>query len=141
MRVSANGETFVVSVLTATVIALASMGLVMSHNRHRADSTAVEWALDALRNLPDATVRQVCDPAEFVTRVELFRDAIRQDRIPIDSVRGFYQAYARQARDGHITVLEARFLGTYLGLARKTPIDATSSEDFPESSAASVPGR
>jgi len=104
-----------VALISGTVI-LASMGLVSFRNRNRGATQAVQWAADQLDRIPEDTVARVYTPAIFYEAVGEFHRAIRDNSVPVDSVRQFYQEYALRARDGHFTAEEVAEIGPYLGL-------------------------
>lgn len=104
-----------VALISGTVI-IASMGLVSFHNRNRGATQAVQWAADQLDRIPEDTVARVYTPAVFYEAVGEFHRAIRDNSVPVDSVRHFYQEYALRARDGHFTAEEVADIGPYLGL-------------------------
>lgn len=107
-----------VVIAVSGVLILASMALVSLRNRHRvAHSTALEWAIDALRGVPVDTIAAVYPPAAFTESLERFRRSVRENAVPIDSARRFYQAFALRARDGLLTAEELAELGPYFGLA------------------------
>jgi hypothetical protein len=105
-----------VIVLVSGTIILASMGLVSFRNRNREASQAVQWAVEALRQVPEDTVGRAYIPAVFYKAVGEFHQAVHDNTLPVDSVRQFYQAYSLWARDGVITAQEVADLGPYLGL-------------------------
>lgn len=102
-------------------IALTSVVVVRLRNINRGDTTAVEWALDDLRAIPESTLTPVCAPADFLGAVDRYRNAVRTHKIQVDSIREFYQVYARLARDGRIDSREIVQLGPYLGFAVHEP--------------------
>lgn len=104
-----------VALISGTVI-LASMGLVSFRNRNRAATQAIQWAADQLDRIPEDTVARVYEPAVFYEAVGEFHRAIRDNTVPVDSVRRFYQEYALRFRDGHFTAEEVAGIGPYLGL-------------------------
>ena len=113
-------------------IILASMALVSFRNRHRAArSTVVEWAFDALQQVPRDTVAAVYSHADFADTFERFRQRIRTGEVPVDSVRGFYHVYARCARDGSLAPKDIAELGSYLGLTARVPADRPASRPLP----------
>lgn len=103
-------------VLISGTVVLASMGLVSFRNRNRGATQAVQWAADQLDRIPEDTVARVYTPAIFYEAVGEFHRAIRDNTVPVDSVRHFYQEYALRARDGHFTAEEVADIGPYLGL-------------------------
>lgn len=105
----------VIALVSGTVI-LASMGLVSFRNRHRGATQAVQYAADRLDRIPEDTVARVYTPAVFYEAVGEFHRAIRDNSVPVDSVRHFYQEYALRARDGHFTADEVAGIGPFLGL-------------------------
>ena len=118
----------VAALISSTVVA-ASMGLVSFRNRHRASTDAVQWAFDALRQIPEDTVVQVYSMTTFHEAVGAFDQAVRANTVPVDSVRAFYHAFALGARDGSFTPREVADLGPYLGLpsgtvSLRTPADS-----------------
>ncbi len=123
-----------VALISGTVI-VASMGLVSFYNRNRAATQAVQWAADQLDRIPEDTVARVYTPAVFYEAVGEFHRAIRDNSVPVDSVRSFYQEYALRARDGHFTADEVADIGPYLGL----PIRKVSAP-LPTDSTAVTPG-
>jgi len=102
-------------------IALVSVVVVRLRNVHRGDTTAIEWALDDLRAIPESTLTPVCAPADFLGAVDRYRDAVRKHTVQVDSIREFYQLYARLARDGRIDAREVTQLGPYLGFTVHDP--------------------
>jgi hypothetical protein len=123
-----NWRTLGVIILVSGGIALASMAVVRLRNVNRGDTTAVEWALDDLRAIPEYTLSPVCQPADFLAAVDRYRGAVRRHSVPVDSIREFYQLYARLARDGSIDSREVSRLGPYLGF----PVRDSSGADGPE---------
>jgi hypothetical protein len=109
-------------------IALASVVVVRLRNINRGDTTAIEWALDDLRAIPESTLTPVCVPTDFIGAVDRYREAVRQHTIQVDSIREFYQLYARLARDGRIDSREVTQLGPYLGFAVHDSLRATDFE-------------
>ncbi len=105
-----------VVVLVSGTVILASMGLVEFRNRHRGATQAVQYAADRLDRIPEDTVARVYTPAVFYEAVGEFHRAIRDNSVPVDSVRHFYQEYALRARDGHFTADEVADIGPFLGL-------------------------
>jgi hypothetical protein len=116
--------------LISGIVIVASIGLVSFRNRHRDATQAIQWAVDRLDRIPEDTVMRVYTPAVFYEAVGEFHRAIRDNVVPVDSVRHFYQEYALRARDGHFTASEVAELGPYLGLPQRTivptPADTTS---------------
>jgi hypothetical protein len=131
-----------VTALVSGTIILASMGVVSFRNRNRAASQAVQWAVEALRQIPEDTVGRVYMPAVFCQAVGEFHQAVRDNAIPVDSVRQFYHAYSLWARDGIITAQEVAYLGPYLGLPLGTVSVAQPRDASPHSSDSTgmVPG-
>ena len=110
-----NWRTLGVVILVSGGVALASMAVVRLRNVNRGDTTAIEWALDDLRAIPESTLIPVCQPADFFSAVDRYRAAVRQHAVPAGSIREFYQLYARLARDGRIDSREVSRLGPCLG--------------------------
>jgi hypothetical protein len=121
-------------ILVAGVVILASMALVSLRNRHRAArSVAIEWAIEALHQVPPDTVAAIYPVTEFANSVEVFHQRIRANEVPVDSVREFYQLYARGARDGSLAPGEIAEIGTYLGLTFHPQARDTSFPSSPSS--------
>ena len=110
-----------VVILVSGGIALASMALVRLRNMNRADTIAVEWALDDLSAIPESTLAQVCQPADFRAAVNRYRLGVRAHTVPVDSVRAFYQSYALLARDGRIDASEVSGLAPRLEFPVRLP--------------------
>ncbi|MBI5867049.1 MAG: hypothetical protein HZB43_01950 [candidate division Zixibacteria bacterium] len=107
----------IVVLVASCGVALASMAIVRMRNINRGDTTAVEWALDDLRAVSDSTLVPVCKPDDYRGAIDLYRESVRGNSIPVDSIREFYQLYARLARDGRIDSREIEQLGGWLGFA------------------------
>lgn len=124
MRIgSVNQWRVIVAMLSVSCgVALTSMAVVRLRNINRGDTTAVEWALEDLRALPDSSLAPAIDSADYRRAIDRYRDAVRAHRVPVDSIREFYQLYARLARDGRIDSREVRQLGDWLGF----PVDGLS---------------
>lgn len=102
--------------LTGVVI-VSSIVLVRYVNRDRAMTTAVAWALESLNEIPDDLLMTAFSAADFKSAVTEFEEGIRTRRIPVDSVRAFYAAYALCARDGKWNRTEILRMGTFIGLS------------------------
>ncbi len=110
-----NWRVIVVVIIVSCGVALASMAVVRMRNLDRGDTAAVEWALEDLRAVPESTLIPVCEPSDYQAAVDRYLAAVREHKIPVDSVRSFYQLYARLARDGLIVPSEIIQLSGSLG--------------------------
>ncbi len=93
------------------------MAIVRMRNINRGDTTAIEWALDDLRAVSDSTLEPVCEPDDYRGAIDRYRASVHSNSLPVDSIREFYQLYARLARDGRINSHEVSQLGSWLGFA------------------------
>lgn len=102
-------------VVTAPII-VASMLLVRFRNRHREDSQAIAYALNDVHTAVAAQASVIPDGRGYVVAVERFQHEVTADKLPVDSVRRFYQAYALVARDGVLELRDLRELAPYFGI-------------------------
>lgn len=118
------------AVVMVGVIIAGSIGLVRYRNRDRGSAQAIVWAAEALRNLPDSVVADVFDLSIYKAASEQFADDVKENSLPVDSLRAFYERYALWARDGKIDPNEMREIGLYLGVA---PVKITRESDAADS--------
>lgn len=125
------------AVVVVGVIIVASIGLVRYSNRDRGAAQAIVWAAEALRDLPDSVVAAVFDPGIYAASAARFADAVKENSLPVDSLRAFYERYALWARDGRIDQDEMREIGLTLGVA---PVKVIRESDAADSTApAAIP--
>jgi len=102
-------------VVTAPII-VASMLLVRFRNRDREDSKAIAFALNDVHTAVTEQASVIPGGRGYVVAVERFQQEVALDKLPVDSVRHFYQAYALVARDGMLELRDLRELAPYFGI-------------------------
>jgi hypothetical protein len=100
--------------VVAAIVILGSMAVVRFANRNRQLTPAVVAAAHSLSTVPDSLV--ALQPQDFSKRRDDFAQKLIAGALPADSVRAFYQSYARWMRDGRWDTADVVELGRYVGI-------------------------
>ena len=116
LRHQSAWRALITAIVVVAPIIVASMLLVRFRNRDREDSKAIAYALSQLHTAVEAESSIIPNGRGYVVAIERFEQQLTDDKLPVDSVRQFYQSYAIVARDGLLELRDLRQLAPYFGI-------------------------